>query len=95
MSKSKYRQKFKSIWLSSKDSNGDVLDEYVKPVSDDSFAATCVWCKIKIDVGSSGKTAILVHASRVKHKNVANNKKDRNPGQLRFHRSTVVDEQVI
>lgn len=80
----RYKQRLKSEWFSIKDRNGDMVSDYLKRVSENSYSVRCDWCKTDINIASAGKTAILAHADTVKHKQVADNIKKRNKGQQYF-----------
>ena len=82
--KLKYKQQLKPEWFSIIDENGDTVSEYLKKVSNDSFSARCIWCKAEFNVAHAGAAAIKLHASRLKHKQVANDMKKRNLGQQYF-----------
>ena len=80
----KYKQKLRTEWLLIKDPNGDMVSEYLKRVPTNSYSVRCDWCKTEINISSAGKCAILAHAARSKHKQVADDIKKRNKGQQYF-----------
>lgn len=60
------KNKFKWCWLDEKDSNGDLLSDYVRKLSQPGNAY-CIFCKYQLNYSSRGRSFITRHASSQHH----------------------------
>ena len=75
------KTKFSDIWLQSKDSNGDQVNEWCRKGKDE-YHGYCCFCNVDIKCDNGRKVQLLKHCTQKKHKEARKHAKDKSQAKL-------------